>query len=266
MRLAVPPADESAPLARRNPVAKLAAALILGVALFITLDPVAPAVILAGELAVVPLFGLRYRDVARRSWAALIAATALAVTHVIFAEPRTGALLVPLGPFDLTTDVALVSGGLALRLLAIALPGIVALTTTDPTRLADALTQNLRASPRFAVGALAAFRLLPLLADDWRMLRLARRARGVSPGRGPLARGRFFASTLFGLLVGAIRRGTRLAVAMDARGFDSGLRRGIARPIRVDAADRALIVGAVLLGAAGLLVSALLGTFHPSLR
>ena len=57
------------------------------------------------------------------------------------------------------------------------------------------------------------------------MLTLARRARGVDAGRNPVARLRLFASTAFALLVGAIRRGTRLAVAMDARGFDSGVPR-----------------------------------------
>ena len=41
-------------------------------------------------------------------------------------------------------------------------------------------------------------------------------------GRGWLAV-RLFAGTVFTLLVGAVRRGTRLAVAMDARGFDAVL-------------------------------------------
>ncbi len=54
------------------------------------------------------------------------------------------------------------------------------------------------------------------------MITVARRARGVEAGRNPVARLRLFVSTAFTLLVGAIRRGTRLAVAMDARGFDSG--------------------------------------------
>ena len=55
-------------LARRNPVAKLAAGLVLTLALFTTIDPVTPAVAIAGQLAALPLFGLRYRDLARRGW------------------------------------------------------------------------------------------------------------------------------------------------------------------------------------------------------
>jgi energy-coupling factor transport system permease protein len=135
--------------------------------------------------------------------------------------------------------------------------------STDPTELADSLVRNAKAPPRFVLGALAAVRLLPLLARDWEMLRLARRARGVDGGRNPLAHLRLFASTVFGLLVVAIRRGTRLATAMDARGFDTDVRRTFARPVRFGAADAVLIVAAVALGAAGIAASVAAGTFDP---
>ena len=44
--------------------------------------------------------------------------------------------------------------------------------------LADALVQRWRVPARFAYGALAALRLLPLLSADWHMIGRARRARG----------------------------------------------------------------------------------------
>ena len=142
--------------------------------------------------------------------------------------------------------------GLVLRLFAVALPGVIVFATTDPTDLADALVQNARAPARFAIGALAAFRLVPLLGQEWQMLSMARRARGVDAGRNPVAQLRLFASTAFALLVGAIRRGTRLAVAMDARGFDSGTpahRRPAAALRRAPTA--LLIVGAAALAGGG---------------
>ena len=173
-------------------------------------------------------------------------------------------MLVSLGPVTVTTGTVDSAVSLFLRLFAVALPGIMVFASTDPTDLADSLVQNAKAPPRFVLGALAAVRLLPLLADDWEMLRLARRARGVDAGRNPLAHLRLFASTMFGLLVVAIRRGTRLATAMDARGFDSGARahlcppgRGSARPTRL------LILAAVALGAAGIAASVAAGTFNP---
>lgn len=265
MRFAAPIADPTAPLARRNPVAKLAASLVLTLALLATLDPVAPAVALAVELAVVPLFGISYGTLLRRAWPLLVAVLGVVLTLVLFAAERTGAVLVALGPFTITTGVLADALGLSLRLLAVALPGVLVFATTDPTDLADGLIQHLKAPPRFAIGTLAAFRLVPLLGDEWEMITLARRARGVDAGRDPVRRVGLFVSTAFALLVGAIRRGTRLAAAMDARGFDSGVPRTVARPQRFGFADGALVAGALATAALALGVSIALGAFRPLL-
>lgn len=257
--------DGTAPLARRNPVAKLGAGLLFSLPLLATVDPVTPAVAIAIELAVLPLFGLRYGALLRRGWPLLIGMLSITVTLVIFAAERTGPTVATLGPLVVTTGVLVNALGLALRMLAVALPGVIVFATVDPTDLADALVQNLRAPARFAIGALAAFRLVPLLGQEWQMLGLARRARGVDAGRNPVARLRLFAATAFALLVGAIRRGTRLAVAMDARGFDAGVPRTAARRQHFRAADTALVLGALMLAAAPLTTSVLLGTFRPLL-
>ncbi|MEU5948374.1 energy-coupling factor transporter transmembrane component T [Micromonospora sp. NPDC047465] len=258
-----PVAAPDAPLARRNPVAKLAAALVFSFILVATLDPVAPAIAIAVELAVLPLFGVRFRVLARRAWPLLIGAVGIVVTLVLFAAERSGRVLVEAGPAVVTSGVLLTALGLVLRMFAVALPGVIVFATTDPTDLADALIQNAKAPARFAIGALAAFRLVPLLGQEWQMIAMARRARGVAAGRNPLAKLRLFVSTAFALLVGAIRRGTRLAVAMDARGFDAGTPRTVARRQRFVAADGLLIAGAALLAGAALAVSVLLGTFRP---
>jgi energy-coupling factor transport system permease protein len=252
-----------APLARRNPVAKLGAALLFSLPLIATLDPLTPAIGVAIELAVLPLFGVGYRAVARRAWPLTLAAGGVVVAMVLFAASRTGDLLFALGPFDITTGVVSSALGLVLRIFAVALPGIIVFATTDPTDLADALVQNARAPDRFAIGALAAFRLVPLLGQEWQMLSLARRARGIDAGRNPLAVLRLFGSTAFALLVGALRRGGRLAVAMDARGFDSGQPRTYARRQVFTGADAALLAGAALLSAGALAASVLAGVFRP---
>ncbi|MCZ7476977.1 energy-coupling factor transporter transmembrane component T family protein [Micromonospora sp. WMMC273] len=258
-----PVAAPGAPLARRNPVAKLAAAVVFTLILVATLDPVAPAVAIAVELAVLPLFGVRYRVLARRAWPLLAGAVGILVTLVLFAADRSGRVLLEAGPVLVTEGVLMTALGLVLRMLAVALPGIVVFATTDPTDLADALIQNAKTPARFAIGALAAFRMVPLLEQEWRMISMARRARGVDAGRNPVAKLRLFASTAFTLLVGAIRRGTRLAVAMDARGFDAGTPRTVARPQRFTRADALLVAGAALLAAGALATSIALGTFRP---
>jgi energy-coupling factor transport system permease protein len=159
-------------------------------------------------------------------------------------------VLVTVGPVEVTTGSLLAAVAVGLRVLAITLPGIVAFASTDPTEFADALVQHLRASPRFTFGALAAFRLLPTLGDEWHTLMLARRARGIDAGWSPVRRARLMASAVFALLVGAIRRGVRLATAMESRGFTQRADRTVARPRDLTTAD------AVFVGACGTLVVA----------
>lgn len=264
-RADVAPRPADAPLARRNPVAKLAACALFGIALLATVDPVTPALALVIELAVAPFFGLSPGRLARRGWPLLIGAAGTLVSMLLFAGERTGTVLLSAGPIMVTSGTVAAGLALALRVLAVALPGVLVFATTDPTDLADALVQNARLPARFALGALAAFRLLPLLRDEWVMLTLARRARGIDAGRNPLAFARLFASLAFALLVGAIRRGTRLATAMDARGFASGVPRSYARIQRFGSADAALIGAAVVLAGSILGFVIALGQFRPIL-
>jgi energy-coupling factor transport system permease protein len=67
----------------------------------------------------------------------------------------------------------------------------------------------------------------------------------------------------FALLVGALRRGSRLATAMDARGFDSGIARTNARGSALHARDAVFVVGTALVCAAGITLSVVLGTWAP---
>lgn len=236
--------DPRAPLARANPVAKLCAAAILMGALFVGSGPITPAVILAAILASLPLAGLGVGTLLVRTWPLLVAAFMVGLLNVLLAPPR------PAGP-DLQTGLAL-----GLRLLGVALSGVLALASTDPTDLADSLQQQARLSPRLAMGALAAVRMLPILATEWQLLGMARRARGVSAGWSPVLAARLAFGKLLALLVGAVRRATRLALAMDARGFGGASSRTIARPQRVRLADVGLVLAAVLVGAAALWIGA----------
>jgi energy-coupling factor transport system permease protein len=263
MRLLEPLADPGATLARRNPTAKLAASALLTFILLTSIDPVTPAIAIVLELAVAPLFGIRYTRLLRRGWPLMVSAVAVFVCTLIFTTHGGGATLLRAGPLTVTAGALSAALGLAVRILAVALPGLVVFATTDPTDLADSLVQQVRVPPRYAIGALVAFRLVPLLADEWELLTLARRARGVDAGRNPVARVRLFAQTTFALLVGAIRRGTRLATAMDARGFDSRTPRTSARPQRFVAADAAVIAGALLVAAFAIGASVAAGTFRP---
>ena len=266
MRLLVPLEPRpSAPLARANPLAKLAAAVVLLGVLFASLDGVTAALILVALVALLPASGLSPLALLRRSSLLGLTAASIGIANVLFAPVQAGPTILELGPLRIGSQTLLDGAGLSVRLLAIALAGILATATSQPTDIADALMQQLRVSPRFAVGALAAIRLLPALARDWQTAALARRARGVDAGRSPLGAVRLFAGLLLSLLVGSVRRATRLSVAMQARGLGARDCRTAARVQRMRPGDWGWIAGAVVLGAGAAGASVALGTWRPLL-
>ncbi len=263
MRLLVPIApDPRAPLSRTGPLARIGAAAILMIFGFAAVDAVTGTLILAAVLVAVPLVGLSPGTLLRRSWPLLAAAVAIGLLNAVLGEPR-GSVLVSLGPVALRAGSLATGAALGIRILGIALAGVVALASVDPTDLADALVQQLRVPARFALGALAALRLVPLLADEWQLLGLARRARGVTAG-SPGGWLRLQGSRLMALLVGAIRRSTRLAGAMEARGLSGG-DRTVARPQRMARRDWLLLLAALVVGAGATAVSLVVGAYRPLL-
>ena len=266
MRLFVPlePAP-AAPLARANPLAKLVAALVLLVALFVSLDGVTAGVILLGLALTVPYSGLSIGGLAARTWLIGLSAVIVGVVNVVFAAEQLGPTIATIGPLQIGAETLLNGFGLALRLMAIGLAGILATATSQPSEIADALIQHLRVSPRFATGALAALRLVPLLLMEWQMIGLARRARGIDAGRSPIAAIRLWVGRVGSLLVRAVRRASRMALAMDARGLGALSCRTNARVSRLGVMDWAWTVGAVALAAAAVGLSVMLGTWRPLL-
>jgi energy-coupling factor transport system permease protein len=127
--------------------------------------------------------------------------------------------------------------------------------------LADALAQKLKLPHRFVLGALAGLRLVGLLVDEWRTLGLARHARGVGAENKPLAKLTAFLGQAFGLIVQAIRRATRLAVAMEARGF-GGAERTWARESTFSRVDIWVFLGGALVSTAAVAAAVSAGTWN----
>lgn len=253
---------DGAPIGRVNPVATLSAALVVTLALFLSVDLVTPTVIVAVELALLPLTGLRPRVLLRRCWPLLLAAVGIGIVNILFAGDPTGEVLLDAGPI-LVTSGSLVDGvALGVRLLGLALPGVLFFAGTDPTRLADALITHWRVPARFAIGVLAALRLVPLMAAEWHQIRLARRTRGIDSAGSPVKALRLFFAGLLTLLIGAIRRGTRLASAMDSRGFDSGTPRTSARESVLVRRDWLVVLAGLVIAVAAVAISVATGAWR----
>lgn len=243
MTLLLAAPDPNTVAARLNPVSKLTALAVVSVPLLISRDATTSGLLVGIELVALPMLGIGPR-LLRQAWPLALGLGTLWAANFLASGSVTGLLPV------------------SLRLLALGLPGLLLVASTDPTDLADALVQKWRAPARVAYGALAAFRLIPLLAAELLSLRRARRARGIGLGRTPVGWARTATGLLFALLVQALRRAVRLAAAMDARGFDATGPRTFARPSVLHPGDWAFVAATVLLVAAVVATSVLTGQWR----
>lgn len=244
-------------MAQVNPVAKLGASALITVPLVLTLDVVSASVALLLELLLMPLAGLGWREFWRRTWLVWALAPLTGVTIALYGR-TSGQVYVEWLAVRISDGSLELALATTIRVLAIALPSVVLFATVDPTDLADGLSQILRLPARFVLGALAGLRMVGLFLDDWRALELARRARGVAD-RGRVRR---FLGMAFALLVLSIRRGSKLATAMEARGFGADAPRTWARESHFGGREWALMAVGAAIAAIALVAAVATGSWN----
>lgn len=255
------PVVASGAVGRVNPVAKLLAAVVLAVVLLLSIDWVSAGTALVLEALLLPFAGLSARQLLTRTAPLWVAGPTSVVAIALYGRDG-GATLLQLGFVSVTEGSLALAGAIGLRILAVGIPGIVLFATTDPTDLADGLGQVLRLPARFVLGGLAGLRLVGLFMDDWRQLALARRARGVADAGGPIGALRRFGQQAFALLVLSVRRGSKLATAMEAKGFGGDTPRTWARPSTFGARDVVLVALGVVIAAAAVVAAVVAGTWE----
>jgi energy-coupling factor transport system ATP-binding protein len=144
---------------------------------------------------------------AKRFLPILIALASIWLSNGLFASAGFGAV-----GFERATVITL-------RVAFFALPSVALAGALRPEALARELVQRLRVPARPAFVAGAAMARLELIQWSWAAVSQTRRLRGFREGRGPVARSREFAASLFALVVQQLRTAGDLAVAMQARGF-----------------------------------------------
>jgi len=247
-------------LTRANPLAKFVAVFAVTLVLALSIDWVSASTALLAEFALFPLVGLTLRLLWQRGWP-LILAAALGGWSTAILSADSGRTLLDVGIWSMSEGSLELGLGFMLRGLAIALPAVLLMSCTDPTDLADALAQKAKLPHRFVLGTLAAMRLVGLMAEEWQTIGMARRARGVGSHGSPLQRLRATLGQSFGLLVQAVRRASRLAVTMEARGF-GGSERTWARESSYSLLDMWVLLGGALISAAAVLAAVAAGTWN----
>jgi energy-coupling factor transport system permease protein len=182
-------------------------------------------------------------------------AVAVVLLNAVFGP---GAPLVTLGGIRIATDRGLANGVFfALRLAVMLMSVSLLLAAVSPEGLARALYDGVRRISRRAAANVALFVFLamgfvPLIADEFRRIRLAQSFRGGDLSGGLLHRAAAVHATLVPLLVSAIHRSGQLAMAVELRDVRNRLPRTIATP-RPGGADVALLLssGAAIVAASG---------------
>ncbi|MCZ9307314.1 energy-coupling factor transporter transmembrane protein EcfT [Corynebacterium sp. c8Ua_181] len=219
-----------------NPLSRIFLMFIWVTPLLASIDWVSAAVSLALTLTFAPLCGVSWVRLFKSGWFLFLIAPISGVSMLLYGEPGGKEYftwwLVQVTENSLTLAIAI-----TLRVFAVALPMVVLARDIDPTELGDALSQILKLPSRFVIGAVAGVRMMTLFQSDWHSLAMARRARGLTD----VGKLQHLATMSFGLLVIALRRGGKLATAMEARGFGrtppGGGQRTWARESRLHARD-----------------------------
>lgn len=246
--------EADSPLHRTHALVKLVLSLALAVSTVFWRTPVPPAAGLALVLGCGLAFGRLPVRLVARGMAPFIGIAALWVASTALFYGGDGGAW-PQGLAGLSDPEAVLWGlTRALRMLCVVAGALVFGATTDPSDLLRALTQQKWLSYRLGFAALAGYRMLPLLATEYGIIRAAHRLRGVPETGGLTGRVRRMVGYGIPLLAGAVRRAERMSLAMEARAFGAHSTRTNWReyPLRpadwlVGACGTAVLVGLGLL-------------------
>jgi len=206
-------------LHRLNPLTKLVWCFPTAVVVALAQEPWTPLVIAAVAVATMRILG-------SIPWSVLV-------------RPALFALVLGFGLFWTTTlfyagsgSAALYGATVASRLAAILAASSLFVLTTEPTQFVRALIHQAGLSPRIAYSVFAAYRFVPLVEVEFANIRAAHQVRGALGRRGLRTRLREIAGYAIPLLALAVRRGERVALAMESRAFGALPRRTYFRVTR----------------------------------
>ena len=223
------------PLHRLHPVTKMALLFAVIIAAFLVDRPLVIAPLLAA--LVVLLVAVGGGDNLRRFRLMFVLTFVFTLVVWTFFGGTTG---VP------TRAGFLLGLSTAVRLATFLAAGLVFLTTTRVEEVAYALG---RVGVPYKVGftLMLAFRLVPVFFDAAVSVVQAQRCRGLPFDRGgPLTRLRRFVPVIVPVLIGALRRADRMAMALELRGFNSGRPR--TTYLRARAHPRDAVAGVIAAG------------------
>ncbi|RBP92338.1 energy-coupling factor transport system permease protein [Cytobacillus firmus] len=237
-----------------NPSIKALTVIVCVLILSLFFDPVTPFLTLVVTAGATFIFG----KVSFKRWILLFSPFIfMAIIYIwsalIFSKTIEGeTILWTWGIFTLTEEGFQRALSLGMRVLSFTSLSLLFILTTKPTEFLLSLMQQCRLSPKLAYGIMAGYRFLPLMKDEFEIIRSAHRIRGIPKARTLSEKIAELKRYSVPLLAGAIRKAERTAMAMESKGFTGDRNRDFYQKISVswkDWAYFAFFIGAVLASA-----------------
>jgi energy-coupling factor transport system permease protein len=233
-------------LHRLHPAVKVLGMVCFFVAAFVSQQPAALLPI-AAAVAVLILRAGAVPNVRRLRVLFILVFVMTLVVWTLFY--RGGVPWFQLGPVSVSTTGMCFALGMAIKLATFLGVGVVFLSTTKIEEFAYALT---RVGVPYKLGftMTLAFRLVPVFLDAAVTVVQAQRCRGFNFDEGNLLqRARRYVPVIVPVFMGALRRADGMAMALEARGFQSGRVRTAYEHFQFRIGDAAALAAAV--GVAG---------------
>ncbi len=255
-------------LHRLNPLTKIVATAPVLLFLALVTDPWTPAAFILVFSLVSVIWGriplVRYlRTVAPLTF--LVTGFLIVYPFVVDPARVTGTdVAFEIGPLVVRWGGVVFGIATALRIFSLMLGTLLFVLTTDAMDFIRALVQQWQLPYRIGYSAMAAYRFVPMLSSELRVIQNAHKVRGISDRGGLRAQYDRAKRYAVPLLATAIRKAERTALAMDSRAFGAFETRTFYRTLSFAPRDWAFITAFWLLSLVMVLLlkrTGLLGPF-----
>ena len=204
-------------LHRLNPVAKLAASLLIIFACFLTKSFILLGLILVLDLALAANCGMMRQTL---GLAKVVAGFSLLLALIALFTTPEGAQLVALPWGYIGTGSILAALRIILRLVACAVPLFLTFYVTKLTDMANAMVKILHVPYKYAFTFTSTVHFIPVFMNDMSGIMEAQMARGVEFDGSFAKRIRLMIPLCVPLLVSSVRKTNSAAIAAEVRGFN----------------------------------------------
>lgn len=241
-----------------NPTAKLLSNLVVLLACAVIFDPKTMFMLLFINVA----FGILTGAFNKRNIKALIPlllfAFAMLWMNAAWAKVENPHVIGKIGMLNFTDKGFIVGLSLSFRVMTIGISSIVFTSSTAPDELVLSLIKECRLNPGIAYGILTAFRFLPSMEADLALINAAHRIRSAKSKKWYLKKNHWYRNAI-PLLAVNVRKAERVAIAMEARGFENNMERTYYRTVLWKRIDTVVVACTFIVISAVIIFSAHMG-------